>query len=76
MVNSGEIKLESGYDSLKKYGFPGDFKFVLIERIMLRDFKLSNIENIILTLRGLVRQEVHAVSLRELFRQASLEFGR
>ncbi len=52
MVKSGEIKLESSFDSLKKYGFPGDFKFVLIERIMLRDFKLSNTENFILTLHG------------------------
>ena len=55
LVASGEIKLESSYDSLKKHGFPGDFKFVLIERIMLRDFKLSNTENFILTLRSLVR---------------------
>jgi len=55
MVKTGEIKLESSYDSLKKFGFPGDFKFVLIERIMLRDFKLSNIENFILTLQGLVK---------------------
>jgi len=55
MVKTGEIKLESCYDSLKKFGFPGDFKFVLIERIMLRDFKLSNIENFILTLQGLVK---------------------
>jgi KUP system potassium uptake protein len=55
LVASGEIKLESSYDSLKKHGFPGDFKFVLIERIMSRDFKLSNTENFILTLRSLVR---------------------
>ncbi len=55
MVKTGEIKLESSYDSMKKFGFPGDFKFVLIERIMLRDFKLSNIENFILTLQGLVK---------------------
>jgi len=55
MVKAGEIKLESSYDSLKKFGLPGDFKFVLIERIMLRDFKLSNIENFILTLRELVK---------------------
>lgn len=54
MVKSGEIKLESGYDSLKKNGFPGDFKFVLIERIMSRDFKLSNIQNFILMLHTLV----------------------
>jgi KUP system potassium uptake protein len=56
LVNSGEIKLESGYDSLKKHGFPGDFKFVILERIMLPDFKLSNVENFILTIRGLVRK--------------------
>ncbi len=55
LENSGEIKLESGYDSLKKYGLPGDFKFVLIERIMPRDTKLSATENFILTLRDLVR---------------------
>ena len=56
MVKLGEIKLESSFDSLKKYGFPGDFKFVLIERIMLRDFKLSNTENFILTLLGIVQR--------------------
>lgn len=55
MVETGEIKIESSYDSLKKHGFPGDFKFVLIERIMLRDFKLSKTENFILSLRSLVR---------------------
>jgi KUP system potassium uptake protein len=55
LVKSGEIKLESSFDSLKKYGLPGDFKFVLIERIMLRDFKLTNTENFILSLRSLIR---------------------
>ena len=54
LVKSGEIKLESGYDSMKKYDFPGDFKYVLIDRIMLRDFKLSNTENFILTLHSLI----------------------
>ena len=67
LVKSGEIKLESSFDSLKKYGLPGDFKFVLIERIMLRDFKLSNTENFILSLRSLVRNisipEVRALQL-------------
>jgi KUP system potassium uptake protein len=55
LVNSGEIKLESSYESLKKHGFTGDFKFILIERIMLHDFKLSNTENFILMLQSLVR---------------------
>jgi KUP system potassium uptake protein len=55
LVKSGEITLESSYDSLKKHSVAADFKFVLIERIMLRDFKLTNMENLILTIRGLVR---------------------
>ena len=55
MVKAGEFKLESSYDSLKKHGFPGDFKFILIERIMLRDFELTNTENFILTLQRLIR---------------------
>ncbi len=67
LVNSGEIKLESGYASLKKYGLPGDFKFVFIERIMPRDTKLSATENFILTLRNVVRYisipEVRALHL-------------
>ena len=32
LVKSGEIKLESSYDSLRKHGLPADFKFVLIEQ--------------------------------------------
>lgn len=56
MVRSGEIKLESGYESLKKHGLPADFRFVILERIMLPDFKLSNFENFILTIRGFVRR--------------------
>lgn len=55
LVRSGEINTESGYESLKKHGFSGDFKFVLLERIMLPDFKLTNMENFILSIRGLVR---------------------
>jgi len=56
MVKANEIKLESGFDSLKKHGLPADFKFVIVERIMLPDFKLSNVENFILTMRGFVRR--------------------
>jgi KUP system potassium uptake protein len=55
LVKSGEIKLESSYDSLRKHGFKADFKFVIIERIMLQDNKLSNTENFILALRSLLK---------------------
>ena len=56
LVESGEIQLKSSYDSLKKHDFEGDFKFILIDRIMSRDFNLSNWENFILSLNGLVRR--------------------
>ena len=55
MVISGEIKLENSFNSLKKHGFAADFKFVLIDRIMLRDYKLTNIENFILAIQNLAR---------------------
>jgi KUP system potassium uptake protein len=54
MVKSGEIILESGFDSLRKRNFAADFKFILIERIMLRDYKLNNTENFILSIQGIV----------------------
>jgi KUP system potassium uptake protein len=55
LVKSGEIKLESNFNSLKKYGVPADFRFVLIDRILIRDFKLTNSEIFILAIRSLVR---------------------
>ncbi len=56
LVKSGEIELKSSYESLRKHGIESDFKFILIERIMSRDFSLSNTENFILTLNSLVRK--------------------
>jgi KUP system potassium uptake protein len=56
MMEAGEISPESGYDSLKKHGLRAEFIFVLIDRIMLRDFRLSASENFILMLHLLVRQ--------------------
>jgi KUP system potassium uptake protein len=55
MLISEELTLDSSFSSLKKYGLPADFRFVLIDRILLRDFKLKNSENFILAIRGLVR---------------------
>jgi KUP system potassium uptake protein len=53
LVRSGEINLDSGYESLKKYDFPADFRFIVLDRIMIRDFKLSKSENFILILRSI-----------------------
>ncbi len=56
LQKSGEIKLQSSYDSLKKRDLEGDFKFILIDRIMSRDYPLSKWENFVLSLHSLVRK--------------------
>jgi len=56
LVQSGEIRLTSSFESLKKHNLQGDFKFILIDRIMIRDFKLSRWENFILTLNSISRK--------------------
>ncbi len=55
LTASGEITLESSYDSLRKHMIPADFKFVLIDRVMPRDYKLSNIDTMTLTLHSFSR---------------------
>jgi KUP system potassium uptake protein len=55
LVESGQIKLESSFDSLRKHSIPADFIYVLIDRIMPRDYKLSKIENFTLTLHSISR---------------------
>ena len=56
LEKSGEISLSSCYGSLQKYKIRGDFKFILIDRIMSRDFNLPNWENFVLSLHSLVRR--------------------
>jgi KUP system potassium uptake protein len=55
LIESGQIKIESSYPSLRKHSFPADFRYVLIDRIMPRDYKLSNIENFTLALHSISR---------------------
>jgi KUP system potassium uptake protein len=56
MVQSHEINLYSSYDSLRKHELPGDFKFILLDRIMPRDLILSWMENFILFLHNLAKR--------------------
>jgi KUP system potassium uptake protein len=56
MVKSGEIKIDSSFESMKKHNIEGDFKFILIDRVMSRDVSLSTWENFILSLHNIVRR--------------------
>lgn len=55
LIESGEINLESGFDSLKKRSFPSDFLYILIDRVMIRDYQLSTPDNITLALHNVSR---------------------
>lgn len=41
MVANNEITLTSGYDSLKKHNIPGDYKFIMIDRIHTADLEVK-----------------------------------
>ncbi len=55
LVKSGEINLTSSYDSLKRYDLPADFKYILIDRVMPLDYKLSTWDEVIISLHGVSR---------------------
>jgi KUP system potassium uptake protein len=55
LMAAGHIELESHYPSLRKHSIAADFKYVLIDRVMPRDYKLSTSENLTLALHGLSR---------------------
>jgi KUP system potassium uptake protein len=55
MVATGEINLESTFASLKKHCMPADFKYILIDRIMPNDYKLSGLESVTMVLHQLSR---------------------
>ena len=55
LASSGEIKLESSFDSMRKHAFPADFMYILIDRIMSRDHNLTTHENITLALHNVSR---------------------
>ena len=67
LEKAGEIQLESSYESIRKKALPADFKYVLIDRIMTNDYKLSYMERIILMLHTISRRicisDVNALKL-------------
>ncbi len=52
--DSGEIKLQSSFDSIRKHSIQADFLFILIDRVMSPD-KLSRSEKMKLTLHNISR---------------------
>jgi KUP system potassium uptake protein len=55
LAESGEIRLESSFDSLRKRSFPSDFLYILIDRVLTRDFQLSTLDKITVALHNVSR---------------------
>ncbi len=55
MVKTGEIVIDSPYPSLRKHDIPGDFKFVLIDRIQNYDFDFKPFEQLIMDLYNAIK---------------------
>jgi KUP system potassium uptake protein len=67
LQKSGEISLDSSFEILKKRSIPADFLFVLIDRVMIRDYDLTLNERITLMLHRISRilciSDVRALTL-------------
>ncbi|MDF3077034.1 MAG: Potassium transporter Kup [Sphingobacteriaceae bacterium] len=48
LVKNGEIDITSTYDSLKKHKIVGDFKFIVLEKVLSRSNKLKFLERLVL----------------------------
>jgi KUP system potassium uptake protein len=56
LVKNGEVDITSQYDSLNKRKIVGDFRFVVIEKVLSRSHNLSFYERIIMTIYGQLKK--------------------
>jgi KUP system potassium uptake protein len=56
LSKSGEIIMESSYESLRKRSFSPDFIYILIDRIIMKDYQLPTSERVILALHNIIRR--------------------
>jgi KUP system potassium uptake protein len=52
---TNEVKLESGYPSLKKFHIPGDCRYVIIDRILTEEHKFNAKERLIMNLSDIMK---------------------
>jgi len=56
MVKNKEIDITSQYQTLKKYGLVGDFKFVVLQKVISRSNDLSFIKRIVIDIYNVLRR--------------------
>jgi len=56
LVKKGEVDITSTYKSLNKHKIVGDFRFVVIEKVLSRSHNLSFYESAIMTLHSILKK--------------------
>lgn len=56
MKSKNEFEIESSYPSLKKHGIPGDFKYVIIDRIQNYDFNFAPLDQLIMDIYAILKK--------------------
>lgn len=56
MIANNEFKVASTYPSLKKHGIPGDFRYVIIDRIQNYDFNFKSFDQFIMDLYNVIKR--------------------
>lgn len=56
MVKNKEVDITSRYPTLKKYGLVGDFRFVVLEKVITRSHDLSFVQRIIIDVYNILRK--------------------
>ncbi len=56
LSRNGEVDIYSRYDSLRKHNIVGDFKFVVIERILNYDYSFSSYERFLMSGYAMLKQ--------------------
>jgi KUP system potassium uptake protein len=56
MILKKEFELTSNYDSLKKHHIPGDFRFVLIDRVQNYDFDFPAFDQFIMNIYNVLKR--------------------
>ena len=55
LVADGKVDLQSTYPSLRKYGIPGDFRFIIIHRIYYPEDSSNSRQNMLMSLYSIIR---------------------
>ncbi|SEK70937.1 KUP/HAK/KT family potassium transporter [Parapedobacter koreensis] len=55
LVANGEVDIKSNFDTLRKHKIDGDFRFVVLERILSNTSELNFVERIILDIYSMLR---------------------